>query len=170
MMKKFGIWIFLFFLLPVHALADTSTSTSTQTNTASATSDDTLSTTPEKAGCTVSEKGVFSLTDALKCAEADSGVQKFPKFLPGIEQKDVVVLREIPLFIQKLINGITLLAGGLAVLFMAVSGFRLTFGALSSDQVSQAKDGLIYGGIGLIVIIFSYVIAKTVIALTYIAG
>lgn len=112
----------------------------------------------------------FSLSDALKCAQEDSGVEKFPKYMPGIKNQDINPIKEIPILIQKIINGITLLAGGLAVLFMAISGFRLTFGAIHADEVSKAKDGLIYGAVGLIVIIFSYIIAKTVIALTYIAG
>jgi uncharacterized membrane protein YidH (DUF202 family) len=112
----------------------------------------------------------FSLSDALRCAQEDSGTEKFPQFMPGIKNQDINPTKEVPLIIQKLINGITLLAGGLAVLFIAVNGFRLTFGAVDSDQISQAKTGLIYGAVGLVVIIFSYIIAKTVIALTYIAG
>ena len=122
----------------------------------------------------VEEAQAYSMNDAMKQhAEAITGDEKdvrsiLPSFMPHangeIELKGDE--KDITLLIQKVIDVIVGLAGVIAVLFIVYNGFVIAV-AGSTDKLTNAKNGLMWAGIGLILIIFAYVVAKTVISFTY---
>jgi hypothetical protein len=58
-----------------------------------------------------------------------------------------------------IINNVLLpVAGAIAVIFLIIGGIRYILSAGSSDQIEKAKHTIIYSVVGIIVIIFSYVI------------
>lgn len=69
--------------------------------------------------------------------------------------------------LQRFADGAAALAASVAILFVVINGARLTFAFGNTESLGKAKKGLIWAAIGLIVIIFAYIITKTVIALVY---
>lgn len=69
--------------------------------------------------------------------------------------------------LQRIADGAAALAAAVAILFMVLNGARLTFAFGNTEALGKAKKGLIWASAGLVVIIFAYVITKSVIALTY---
>lgn len=69
--------------------------------------------------------------------------------------------------LQRITDGVAALAASVAILFVVINGARLTFAFGNTEALGKARKGLIWAAAGLVVIIFAYVIAKTVIALVY---
>lgn len=69
--------------------------------------------------------------------------------------------------LQRIADGAAALATGVAILFMVINGARLTFAFGNSEALGKARKGLIWASAGLVLIIFAYIVTKTVIALTY---
>ena len=69
--------------------------------------------------------------------------------------------------LQRIADGAAALAAAVAVLFMVLNGARLTFAFGNTEALGKAKKGLIWASAGLVVIIFAYIITKSVISLTY---
>jgi len=69
--------------------------------------------------------------------------------------------------IQRIADGAAALAASVAILFVVINGARLTFAFGNTEAMGKAKKGLIWAAAGLVVIIFAYIITKTVVALVY---
>jgi len=65
--------------------------------------------------------------------------------------------------IQTIINLVLGIAGAAALLVMTMAGFRYVTSRGSANDVSQAKDAILYSLIGLVVIISAYTIVNFVI-------
>jgi len=69
--------------------------------------------------------------------------------------------------LQRIADGAAALAASVAILFMVLNGARLTFAFGNSEALGKARKGLMWAAAGLVLIIFAYIVTKTVIALTY---
>lgn len=68
-------------------------------------------------------------------------------------------------FLQILGGALLMLSGGLAVIVIAVGGFMYMTSRGNQQQMEYAKNTLVYGVLGMLVVIFSYFIVSYVIAL-----
>lgn len=121
---------------------------------------------------TFAEEGGYSLRDALNQSSGmtEEALNESLIYLPGADDTSTENkggVAHLSYTIQKFINGFTALAGAIAVLFIVINGGKMVISAGDSDQLTSAKKGLTWAIAGLLLIIFSYVIAKTVITLTY---
>ena len=64
--------------------------------------------------------------------------------------------------IGSIINIVLGIVGGLAVLFIIIGGVRYIISAGNPDQAGAAKKTILYAVIGLLVVIFSYVIVNVI--------
>lgn len=62
----------------------------------------------------------------------------------------------------RVINFVLAVAGGFAVLFIIIGGFRYITSAGNDNQVESAKNILTYSVIGLVVVLLAFVIASTI--------
>lgn len=69
--------------------------------------------------------------------------------------------------LQRVADGAAALASGVAILFIVINGARLTFSFGNTESMGKAKKGFIWAAAGLVLIIFAYIVTKSVIALTY---
>ena len=74
---------------------------------------------------------------------------------------------DIIYFIKKTIDNFTVFAAGIAILFIVINALRLTISGLDSEQLGKAKKGLTWSAIGLLLVIFSYVVVRTIILLAF---
>ena len=65
------------------------------------------------------------------------------------------------------INIITTIVASIAVFFVVKSGFTMAMSVGDSDAIEEAKKTLKMALGGLFVIIFAYIIVRTVISITY---
>jgi hypothetical protein len=75
----------------------------------------------------------------------------------------------ITYYIQKIANALTGLAAALAVLFIIQNSFNLLTSSGDSEMITKSKKGLMWSLIGLVLIMGSYIVVKTVISLPYAA-
>ena len=126
-------------------------------------------------------EGAFSLKDALGEHQILSYTMEklTPKFLPGARGSDGSALggkemqgtsADVTSTVQKAINTLIGFAGVIAVLFFVWHGAVLVFSVGGSDEITKAKKGLTWSAVGLVVIIFAYVVVKSIIAITYVGG
>jgi len=112
----------------------------------------------------------YSLHKALSSAQ-DTATPYIPIGLPGATQsKNIQAESAITGFaglIQRFINGLTGIAAALAIFFIVFNGGGMMLAAGDTEKIKKARQGCIWALIGLLVIMFSYVIAKTAISLTY---
>lgn len=66
-------------------------------------------------------------------------------------------------FLQILAGAILMLSGGIAVIVIAVGGVMYVTSRGNQQQLEFAKNTLVYGVLGMVVIIFSYFIIKWVL-------
>ena len=128
-------------------------------------------------------EGSFSLKDALEIHNAATGGDDLdkvtPKFLPGARGSDGKAISgkemqgtaaDVTSTVQKAINTLIGFAGVIAVLFFVWHGAILVFSVGGSEEITKAKKGLTWSAVGLVVIIFAYVVVKSIIAITYVGG
>jgi hypothetical protein len=124
----------------------------------------------------------YSLEKALK--DQNINIDHHPEHLPGagiepasspsapIEQQIVSTLSGKPFiitwYIQRISTALTGLAAAVAVLFIVQNSFMLLTSAGGSEAVTKAKKGLMWSIIGLVIIMGSYIVVKTVISLPYV--
>ncbi len=131
-------------------------------------------------GVSVVDAQSYDLQESLK----NVGVQpeEHPAYLPGANPDADSFFSKIRVgkwmgkpyivtyYIQRIINALTGLAAAMAVLFIIQNSFNLLTSAGGSEQVTKSKKGLMWSLIGLVLIIGSYIIVKTVISLPYAGG
>lgn len=64
---------------------------------------------------------------------------------------------------DSVMNGVFMAAGAVAVLFILVSAIRYIISQGDAGKVAQAKDGILYGLVGLVVIALAFTIVQIVI-------
>lgn len=103
-----------------------------------------------------------SINDLLQ----HSGVKDInPKYLPISEEE--TPKEALADTIQAFTNVISGFAAGVAILFIVVNAGKLIFAVGGSDEITKAKKGITWAFLGLLVVMFAFVIAKTVISLTF---
>ena len=75
--------------------------------------------------------------------------------------------RDITRFLQKIMNGLTAIVAAIAIYFIVLNAFMLVTAFGDSDKISKAKSGLTWSGAGFLLIVFSYIIVKTIVFITY---
>lgn len=60
--------------------------------------------------------------------------------------------------LETLVQTVLMIMGAVAVLILAISGFRMINSRGSSSDVAKARDGVIYSVVGLVIIIFAFAI------------
>ena len=97
--------------------------------------------------------------------------ETMPKYLVGASCEENSELKgdatDIAMWIQNFGGKITSLVGMIAVVLIVWNSFTLVTAAGDSDKISQGKKGIMWTLLGLAVIMFAYVIVKTVVVLMY---
>ena len=73
----------------------------------------------------------------------------------------------VAVLMQRFADGAAALAASVAIFFVVLNGARLTFAFGNTESLGKAKKGLMWAAGGLVLIIFAYIVTKSVIALTY---
>jgi len=114
----------------------------------------------------------FSLLSLTLVFYADSvmayGLRRIG-YLPGGssgDSQDGVIYAVNNLF-QGVANGLATVAAAIAVLSIAINAGRLVFSFGESDALQKSKKGLLWSIGGLLVIIFAYILVKSIVALVY---
>ena len=108
--------------------------------------------------------GPYNLNTALKFILPNGMKLERPLYLVGVRSKISGEPTDITNLIQRLANGITLLAATIAVLVIVVNGAQMSFGMGVTEPY---LSNIIKACIGLIIIIFAYIIVKTVLSFVY---
>jgi predicted cobalt transporter CbtA len=116
-------------------------------------------------GFSTVEAAGYSLQNGLE----DLGSPDYPKHLVDAEETKELAgnASDITRFIQKIANGITTVAASIAVFFIVYNAFGLVKSAGDSDSIGNSKKGLIWSLAGLALIMFAYVLVKTIISIIY---
>ena len=95
--------------------------------------------------------------------------QLLPKYLVGASCDPDLYgdARDITYWIQKFSGKITTFIAALAVLLIAWNAFGLVMAGGDTDTIATSKKALMWVGIGLLLVIFAYVIVKTAISLSF---
>lgn len=115
----------------------------------------------------------YDLREALRDVQmANRGDRRFiaeyPEHLVGADSRSLKGdASDLTVFFQRFGNGLTILAGSLAVIMIVVNGFMMVVSVGDTDTVGKAKSGLIWSLVALLLIIMAYVIVKTVISVSY---
>lgn len=111
----------------------------------------------------------FSSVEALSLKDATGGV--VPGAVPGAslsnEDSPIGAVTTVAQLMQRFADGAAALAGAVAILFVVINAARMTFSLGDTEALSKAKKGLTWAAVGLVLIIFAYIVTKSVIALTY---
>ncbi len=100
--------------------------------------------------------------------ETGGSIMEYPKYLPGIAERSLQGnATDITVFIQRLANGIALVAGAVAVLFIVNNAFRMVLAFGNAEKIGKARKGIIWAALGLFLIIMSYVLVKSFIIVPY---
>jgi uncharacterized membrane protein YozB (DUF420 family) len=62
----------------------------------------------------------------------------------------------------RIVNFLLIAAGAIAVIFLIIGGIRYMISSGNSDQIEKAKHTILYAIIGIVIVIFSYVIVNTI--------
>ena len=116
----------------------------------------------------------FSLHKALGAAQnvKESGkAVVVPTGLPGATQsentnKDAAITGFTGL-LQRIINGLTGVAASVAVFFIVFNSGGMILAAGDTEKIKKSRTAIVWALLGLLLIMGSYIIAKTAISLTY---
>ncbi|MCF7906044.1 pilin [Candidatus Gracilibacteria bacterium] len=111
--------------------------------------------------------GLKQALESLDAYEEDGETLILPQHLAGVDSELSGTADDVTLYLQRIINGVAGIAATLAVAFLVVNAFALVTATGGSDKIAKAKKGVIWSLVGLLLIIGSYVVVKTIIALTY---
>ncbi len=103
-----------------------------------------------------------SINDLLE----NSGIGKQePKYLPVSDNG--APKEALADTIQGFTNVISGFSAGVAILFIVINAGKLIFAVGSSDEITKAKKGITWSLLGLLLVVFAFIIAKTVILFTF---
>ena len=109
-----------------------------------------------------------AMDDNFAAGGGESRNDYVPDFLPSTDAELDGEVGDVTSVVQKIINVIIVLVGVGAVIVVIYAGGVLMLSVGNADQITNGKKTLIWAGVGLVVVIFAYVLAKTVISFTYI--
>lgn len=114
----------------------------------------------------------YSLSNALGDARGgDVSESDLPYYLSGAAVRENVdagtATKQATTFMQKLISALVDIVAAIAVIFVMINGGKLLLSFGSTDDLGKAKKGFIGVLLGLLLIIFAYIIVKSVIGLLY---
>ncbi len=89
--------------------------------------------------------------------------QALAQSFPDINPIDPSRFNSVSDVLLLIINGLLVIAGALAVIYIILAGFTYITSAGDPDKAQKAKGGLVYAIIGIVVISFSYAIVNVVI-------
>ncbi len=93
--------------------------------------------------------------------------ENIPTHLPGTQTEFEGGATDINKLIKSIADVMTYAVASIAILMIIYNGFRMVAAAGDSDAITSAKKGFIWSLVGLLGIIFAYVIVKTIIALSF---
>ena len=110
----------------------------------------------------------YSLKQAVdEVTQSKGGEYSKPNYLPtpknDEETPDLILANTI----QRVTNYITALSAGVAILFIVINAGKLVFALGNSENITTAKKGLTWSVAGLGIVMFAFVLAKTVISLAF---
>ena len=114
------------------------------------------------------EPAGFSLDNALEALD----VTPRPQYLAGIDgefagDKLKGDASDLTRFIEKVAKSLAGAAAAIAIVMIVMNALSLVTAVGDSDAIGNAKKGLLWSFAGLLLIIFAYVIIKSIIAITY---
>ena len=109
----------------------------------------------------VSDKPQYLVTQELNSLEREQAK------LGGDQEVYYGDQRDLTKFIQKFINGLTGIVAAIAIYFIVLNAFNLVTAFGDSDRISKAKSGLTWSGVGFLLMVFAYVIVKTIMFITF---
>ncbi len=112
----------------------------------------------------------YSLKDAVEEHANAAGTETkemTPSYLPVSGAVQGGNATDITSVVQKILGVITGLAAAIAIIFVVYNSVILVISTGDTDRISTAKKGLIWSAVGLVLIIFAYIIVKTIVHLTY---
>ncbi len=62
--------------------------------------------------------------------------------------------------LQNIVTGISSIAAAIAVIFIVVSGIKYSISQGDPGKIKQAKEQIIYSIVGLVIVIFAFVIVR----------
>ncbi|MCB9809496.1 hypothetical protein H6771_00780 [Candidatus Peribacteria bacterium] len=113
----------------------------------------------------------YSLDEGLSRILPEGASNIRPAYLVGagkVARPMRADVAEITNQIQKLTNGLTLGAATIAVVFIVFYGVQIALGSGGNDTEAQKHlQKLLLAVAGLVLIIFAYIIVRTIVAITY---
>ncbi len=99
--------------------------------------------------------GVLAIEDLIgvKTIEPNKNNTPFNPFGDGVTLQN---------FAQSLLQGVIILSGLVALLMLIINGYRYVTARGDDKQVSKAKIGILWSLVGLVIILFAYVIIRAV--------
>lgn len=94
-----------------------------------------------------------------ECADAGGTWDENSQMCSGHEDEPITA------FLQVLGGALLMLSGGIAVIVIAYGGLQYVISHGNQEKIEKAKKTLLYGIIGALVVIFSYVIVQFVLQL-----
>jgi len=88
------------------------------------------------------------------------------KYMPKTKSGGESVSNSVVKIIQSATNALTMIVASIAILFTIINGFLIVT-STGGDRLAKAKKGLLWSLAGLMMVIFAYIITKSVIALVY---
>lgn len=117
--------------------------------------------------------GVLFLTNHLEIAQAAYQIPE--EFKPSNEPFDLDITETgarggTIIILQIIAGGLLFFAAPVAVIMVVISAFIMVVGGAESEKVDQARKGLTWSLVGLVIIILSYSIVRAIIAFVISAG
>ncbi|MDH3324739.1 MAG: pilin [Candidatus Peregrinibacteria bacterium] len=103
----------------------------------------------------------------IDMAMDELGVKKNPENLPGTDSWYEGNAKDITNIIQNILTTLTYAASAVAIFMIIWNAFTIVTATGDNDTISKAKKGLTWSFVGLLGIIFAYVIVSTIIMFTY---
>lgn len=95
------------------------------------------------------------------------GLTEKPESLVGTQTEAKGDASDVTSFFQKMAAGLVTILTAVAIFFVVLNASSMVMSAGNSDKITKAKKALTWIILGLLVVIFAYVIVKTVISLPY---
>lgn len=96
---------------------------------------------------------VFAVSDFIGVNTGDTS-----KGIPSIDNLNPIASKNFGLLIDRMIKQFLLVVGTLSILLIIIAGYRYITANGNEEQTTQAKNGLLWAIVGLIVTLLAYVI------------
>ncbi len=110
--------------------------------------------------------GNQNLSDDLRALARLQSTQQRPEHLVDLDQDFTGTASDITRYLQRALNVIMVITGAIAVFLLILSGNGMIL-SMAGDELAKKKKAVQWILIGLLLIIFAYVIVKTVLTVLY---